>query len=70
VLCSAAADSFSQADIIDKVKRSQNAWGLMPSHGMASFVRPAHFMRGTIRGGQLGFPQWLGNYSKVRGPLL
>ncbi|KAI8817938.1 replication factor RFC1 C terminal domain-containing protein [Fimicolochytrium jonesii] len=61
LLClSNAADSISQADILDNVQRS---WSLMPLHAVLSTVRPAFFTHGSI-GGPTGFPSWLGQNSK------
>eukprot|EP01134_Creolimax_fragrantissima_P003280 CFRG3280T1 len=69
-LASLAAESFSDSDMIDTVKRTHNAWGLMPQHGMASFVRPAFLMKGSFRStgfgwSRIAFPSWLGNFSKT-----
>lgn len=64
-LVSKAADSISEADLIDKkIHSSEQLWSLMPSHGIMSFVRPASFVNGQISG-RIGFTSLLGNMSRA-----
>ncbi|KAI9190770.1 replication factor RFC1 C terminal domain-containing protein, partial [Polychytrium aggregatum] len=61
-LLSNAADSISDGDILDRVLRSSNNWGLMPAHALLSTVRPAFFTHGGLTG-QVAFSSFLGNNS-------
>ncbi|WVF66140.1 hypothetical protein IAT40_000880 [Kwoniella sp. CBS 6097] len=71
-LVSKAADSISDGDLIDRmIHGSEQQWGLLPAHAVASTVRPASLVYGAMRstgGGPGGwgpsFPQWLGQNSK------
>jgi replication factor C subunit 1 len=63
-LVSKAADSISDGDLVDRmIHGSQQQWGLMPTHAMFSFVRPASFVYGTMAGHQTRFTAWLGKNS-------
>ncbi|WVQ93768.1 hypothetical protein IAU59_000846 [Kwoniella sp. CBS 9459] len=70
-LISKAADSISDGDLIDRmIHGSEQHWGLLPTHAVASTVKPASLIYGPMRstGGPGGwgpsFPQWLGQNSK------
>ena len=64
-LVSEAADSISDGDLVDRmIHGSQQQWGLMPTHAIFSFVRPASFISGSMAGNQTRFTSWLGNNSK------
>ncbi|KAK1926049.1 purine nucleotide binding protein [Papiliotrema laurentii] len=70
-LLSKAADSISDGDLIDRmIHGSEQHWSLLPLHAVASTVRPASYIYGSMRstGGPGGwgpsFPQWLGQNSK------
>ncbi|KAF9115055.1 AP-3 complex subunit delta [Mortierella sp. AM989] len=71
-LMSKAADSLSDADLVDTmIHGSAQHWSLMPTHAAFSCVRPSFFVHGSMRpgsGGQFGpmmqFPLFLGQYSK------
>ncbi|KAK5119341.1 hypothetical protein LTR85_007697 [Meristemomyces frigidus] len=64
-LVSKAADSISDGDLVDRmIHGSQQQWGLMPTHAMFSFVRPASYIYGSLAGhGQTRFTAWLGKNS-------
>lgn len=63
-LVSKAADSISDGDLVDRmIHGSQQQWGLMPTHAMFSFVRPASFVYGSMAGHQTRFTAWLGRNS-------
>ena len=63
-LVSKAADSISDGDLVDRmIHGSQQQWGLMPTHAMFSFVRPASFVYGSLAGHQTRFTAWLGKNS-------
>ncbi|EEB05839.1 DNA replication factor C complex subunit Rfc1 [Schizosaccharomyces japonicus yFS275] len=63
-LISKAADSISQADLVDSlIHGSQQQWSLMPTHALLSCVRPASFVSG-FGTRQTVFTTWLGNNSK------
>lgn len=65
-LISQAAESISDGDLIDRmIHGSQQQWSLMPAHAMASFVRPASFVNGSMAGHRTDFTKWLGNNSKT-----
>ncbi|OCF36183.1 replication factor C subunit 1 [Kwoniella heveanensis BCC8398] len=71
-LVSKAADSISDGDLIDRmIHGSEQQWSLLPVHAVASTVRPASLIYGSMRstGGPGGwgpsFPQWLGQNSKM-----
>lgn len=58
-----AAESISDGDLVDRmIHGSQQQWGLMPTHGVFSMVRPASFVSGAGSGTK--FTTWLGNNSK------
>ncbi|KAF9153747.1 hypothetical protein BG015_002720 [Linnemannia schmuckeri] len=71
-LMSKAADSLSDADLVDSmIHGSAQHWSLMNTHAAFSCVRPAFFVHGNMRpgsGGNYGpmmqFPSYLGQYSK------
>ncbi|KAI1315277.1 hypothetical protein EDD11_001009 [Mortierella claussenii] len=71
-LISKAADSLSDADLVDTmIHGSAQHWSLMPTHAAFSCVRPSFFVHGSMRpgsGGNFGpmmqFPSYLGQYSK------
>ncbi|KAG0328122.1 hypothetical protein BGZ99_006138 [Dissophora globulifera] len=71
-LLSKAADSLSDADLVDTmIHGSAQHWSLMPVHAAFSCVRPSYFVHGSMRpgsGGNFGpmmqFPSYLGQYSK------
>ncbi|ODV58402.1 replication factor C subunit 1 [Ascoidea rubescens DSM 1968] len=64
-LVSKAADSMSEADIIDsKIHSSEQLWSLMPLHGIMSSIRPSSIINGQIAG-RIKFTSWLGNNSKT-----
>ena len=63
-LISKAADAISDGDLVDRmIHGSQQHWGLMPTHAMFSFVRPASFVYGSMAGHQTRFTSWLGKNS-------
>ncbi|KAK3675111.1 DNA replication factor C complex subunit Rfc1 [Recurvomyces mirabilis] len=64
-LVSKAASSISDGDLVDRmIHGSQQQWGLMPTHAMFSFVRPASYVYGSTAGhGQTRFTTWLGKNS-------
>ncbi|CAA9959801.1 Replication factor C protein [Pyrenophora teres f. maculata] len=63
-LVSQAADSISDGDLVDRmIHGSQQQWGLMPTHAVFSFVRPASFISGSTAGNQTRFTSWLGRNS-------
>lgn len=64
-LASKAADSISDGDLVDRmIHGSQQQWGLMPTHAIFSFVRPASFIYGSLAGhGGTRFTAWLGKNS-------
>lgn len=63
-LCDNAASSISDGDLVDRmIHGSQQQWGLMPTHAIFSFVRPASYMHGNFNV-QVGFASWLGQNSK------
>ena len=63
-LVSKAADSISDGDLVDRmIHGSQQQWGLMPTHAIFSFVRPASFVYGSMAGHQTRFTAWLGKNS-------
>ncbi|KAG0307441.1 hypothetical protein BGZ97_000403 [Linnemannia gamsii] len=72
-LMSKAADSLSDADLVDTmIHGSAQHWSLMNTHAAFSCVRPAFFVHGNMRpgsGGNYGpmmqFPSYLGQYSKA-----
>jgi replication factor C subunit 1 len=65
-LAERASESISDGDLVDRVIHgSQQQWGLMPTHAMFSFVRPASLMAGTMAYGSTSFTSWLGNNSKL-----
>ncbi|GJJ70064.1 replication factor C subunit 1 [Entomortierella parvispora] len=72
-LMSKAADSLSDADLVDTmIHGSAQQWSLMPVHAAFSCVRPASFVHGGMRpgsGGNFGpmmqFPSYLGQFSKA-----
>ena len=60
-----AAESISDGDLVDSlIHGPQQHWSLMPTHAIASFVRPASFVSGSTAGNRVQFTNWLGNYSK------
>ncbi|KAF9206942.1 hypothetical protein BGZ49_001536 [Haplosporangium sp. Z 27] len=71
-LMSKAADSLSDADLVDTlIHGSAQHWSLMPTHAAFSCVRPSFYVHGNLRpgsGGQFGpmmqFPSFLGQNSK------
>ncbi|KAG0213881.1 hypothetical protein BGX28_003305 [Mortierella sp. GBA30] len=71
-LMSKAADSLSDADLVDTmIHGSAQHWSLMPVHAAFSCVRPSFFVHGNMRPGSGGaygpmmqFPSYLGQYSK------
>ncbi|KAF9135811.1 hypothetical protein BGW39_011400 [Mortierella sp. 14UC] len=71
-LMSKAADSLSDADLVDTmIHGSAQHWSLMNTHAAFSCVRPSFFVHGNMRpgsGGNYGpmmqFPSYLGQYSK------
>jgi replication factor C subunit 1 len=63
-LCSAAADSISDADLVDSLIRGSNQeWSLSPFHAVMSSVRPAYYCHGAMSG-RVEFASWLGQNSK------
>ena len=63
-MISKAADAISDGDLVDRmIHGSQQQWGLMPTHAMFSFVRPASFVYGSLAGHQTRFTAWLGKNS-------
>lgn len=63
-LISQAAESISQADILDSLIHGMNQeWSLAPLHGMFSSVIPSYYACGSMSG-RIDFPSWLGQYSK------
>ncbi|OAD73670.1 hypothetical protein PHYBLDRAFT_133474 [Phycomyces blakesleeanus NRRL 1555(-)] len=65
-LLAKASEAMSEGDVVDAVIHgSTQNYSLMPIHSIASCVRPASFMRGSLMGGRLEFPKWLGQNSKA-----
>ncbi|KAF9365235.1 hypothetical protein BGX34_010798 [Mortierella sp. NVP85] len=72
-LMSKAADSLSDADMVDSmIHGSAQHWSLMPVHAAFSCVRPSYFVHGSMRPGSGGaygpmmqFPGYLGQNSKA-----
>ncbi|KAI8601099.1 chromosome transmission fidelity factor [Dissophora ornata] len=72
-LMSKAADSLSDADLVDTmIHGSAQQWSLMPTHAAFSCARPSFFVHGSMRpgsGGNYGpmmqFPSYLGQFSKA-----
>ncbi|KAK3699205.1 DNA replication factor C complex subunit Rfc1 [Vermiconidia calcicola] len=63
-LASKAAEAISDGDLVDRmIHGSQQQWGLMPTHAMLSFVRPASFIYGSMAGHHTRFTAWLGKNS-------
>jgi replication factor C subunit 1 len=61
-----AASSISDGDLVDAmIHGPQQHWSLMPTHAVASFVRPASFVSGSLAGHNVGFTSYLGNLSKT-----
>ena len=59
-----AASSISDGDLVDRmIHGSQQQWGLMPTHAIFSFIRPASYIYGNFNV-QVGFASWLGQNSK------
>eukprot|EP00764_Aduncisulcus_paluster_P013625 gnl/Carplike_NY0171/7222_a9969_183.p1 GENE.gnl/Carplike_NY0171/7222_a9969_183~~gnl/Carplike_NY0171/7222_a9969_183.p1 ORF type:complete len:558 (+),score=160.58 gnl/Carplike_NY0171/7222_a9969_183:249-1922(+) len=58
-----AADSFSRANVFQQLIYSEQAWSLMPSVALCSYVLPAFYMRGAMRS-RVDFPAILGKTSK------
>ncbi|KAK5136892.1 hypothetical protein LTR08_001814 [Meristemomyces frigidus] len=66
-LVAKAAEAISEGDLVDRmIHGSQQQWGLMPTHAMFSFVRPASYIYGSLAGhGQTRFTAWLGKNSSL-----
>ncbi|KAF9986298.1 hypothetical protein BGZ65_008089 [Modicella reniformis] len=71
-LMSKAADSLSDADLVDTmIHGSAQHWSLMPVHAAFSCVRPSFFVHGSMRPGSgaygpmMQFPGYLGQNSKA-----
>ncbi|GMM37221.1 replication factor C subunit 1 [Saccharomycopsis crataegensis] len=63
-LVAKAADSISQADLVDrKIHSADQMWSLMPLHAVMSAVRPSSFVHGQVMG-RINFTSFLGNLSK------
>ncbi|PJF18011.1 hypothetical protein PSACC_02150 [Paramicrosporidium saccamoebae] len=63
-LTRAAADSISEADLVESLIRGSNQeWSLSPFHAVMSCVRPAYYCHGSV-GGRVDFASWLGQNSK------
>jgi len=60
-----AAESISDGDLVDEATRRNQAWGLIPYHGVLSTVRPGWAMQGGL-GAMQAFPSWLGKFSITR----
>lgn len=64
-LAAAAADSISEADLIDGLIRGANQeWSLAPLHAVLSCVLPAYYCHGSMTG-RVEFASWLGQNSKA-----
>lgn len=61
---SAAADSLSEGNLVEKMIFQNQEFSLMPIHAMFSVVRPAFHVRGTS-GSMYNFPAILGQISKT-----
>jgi len=59
-----AADSISEADLLDSTIRKQMRWDLLNAHGVMSTVAPCFYMQGKM--GRINFPSWLGKNSGAR----
>lgn len=59
-----AADSLSMGDLVDRRIRSANAWSLLPTQAIFSFVIPGSYLNGSFTK-QINFPAWLGKNSKA-----
>ncbi|PVZ99103.1 hypothetical protein BB558_004883 [Smittium angustum] len=64
MMLSKAADSISEADIMDSLIRGSQNWGLLTSHAVMSSVRPSYFMTGKHLS-MYNFPGWLGKNSST-----
>lgn len=60
---SAAADSISCGDLVNKVLYSTNQWGLLPTLAAFASVIPGEAMQGYF-GSRIEFPLWLGKNSR------
>lgn len=60
---SAAADSISCGDLVNKVLYTTNRWGLLPTLAAFGSVIPGEAMQGYF-GSRVEFPLWLGKNSK------
>lgn len=59
-----AADSISQADIVNgKIRSGEQQWSLLPFFGVMSSILPASYMYGQ-QTGRINFTSWLGQNSK------
>ncbi|AMD22716.1 HHL054Cp [Eremothecium sinecaudum] len=60
-----AADSISEADLVEKkIRSSEQLWSLLPFHAVMSSVRPASKVAGQMAG-RINFTSWLGQNSKT-----
>ncbi|XP_078665046.1 replication factor C subunit 1-like isoform X1 [Branchiostoma floridae x Branchiostoma belcheri] len=62
-LLSQTADSICDGDLVDRLIRSQQSWGLLPTQAIYASVLPGEYMRGHLSG-MINFPGWLGQFSK------
>ncbi|XP_078584949.1 replication factor C subunit 1-like [Branchiostoma floridae x Branchiostoma japonicum] len=62
-LLSQTADSICDGDLVDKLIRSRQSWGLLPTQAIYASVLPGEYMRGHLSG-MISFPGWLGQFSK------
>ncbi|CAH1248246.1 RFC1 [Branchiostoma lanceolatum] len=62
-LLSQTADSICDGDLVDKLIRSRQSWGLLPTQAIYASVLPGEYMRGHMSG-MINFPGWLGQFSK------
>lgn len=64
-LAAAAADSISEADLVEGLIRGANQeWSLAPLHAVLSSVLPAYYCHGSMTG-RVEFASWLGQNSKA-----
>ncbi|XP_039255463.2 replication factor C subunit 1-like [Styela clava] len=61
---SKTADSIALADRVDRLIRSDQAWGALPTLGLLSTVVPCEIMRGGMSG-MINFPSFFGKLSST-----
>lgn len=56
------AESICDGDLVDRIIRQQQNWGLLPLKAMYASVLPGEYMRGNVSH-MVSFPRWLGKFS-------